>query len=165
MSLICFDTMIVVWGIQGWANNNQDSMIKRAKQAIINCQEGNHKIIIPSIVLAEILSGIDTEKRKDFHDLVSRNFLVIPFDTLAALEFANLWDNKVNRDKIKSNLDDKGIKITRAEMKADLMIISTAKSKKSEFIYSHDEKFISCAEGIIDVKYLPEIIDQKVLDL
>lgn len=163
MSLVCFDTMIVVWGIQGWANNNQDNMIDRARQAIVKCQEDNHKIIIPSIVLAEILSGIDTEKRKDFHDLVSKNFLVIPFDTLAALEFANLWDNKVNRDKIKSSIDDKGIKITRAEMKADLMIISTAKSKKSEFIYSHDEKLISCAEGIIDVKYLPEIVEQTVL--
>ena len=165
MSLVCFDTMIVVWGIQGWANNNQDIMIDRANQAIIDCQENNHKIIIPSIVLAEILSGIDAKTRKGFHELVSKNFLVIPFDTLAALEFANLWDNKINRDKIKSDLNGKGIKITRAEMKADLMIISTAKSKNSDFIYSHDEKLMSCAEGIIDVRYLPELIEQKVLKL
>ena len=45
--LVCFDTMMLIWGVQGVSTLGQESMIQRAKKYIKQLNEIKAKIILP----------------------------------------------------------------------------------------------------------------------
>jgi predicted nucleic acid-binding protein len=148
MDLVCFDTQIIIWGIKKDATPGQEDMIVKAEHLIQQCEEERIQIIVPAIVVAELLSGLKPESYSEFTAFMQRRFMVIPFDTQAALHFAVMWRNR------KQSLIDA---VTRTEMRTDYLIIATAKARGAKCIYSEDPHLSNFAQNYIEVKGLPSI--------
>jgi predicted nucleic acid-binding protein len=152
MSSVCFDTHILIWGVRGQATKGQEHNIEKARYLINQCGEEGIKIMVPSVVVAEFLCGVDPELSGAASQLMHDRFIVLPFDTQAALHFAEMWRNKKH---LKGEIG-----ISRAEIKADLMIIATAVARGAKCIYSEDVGLKNTAQGYIEVKPLPGIATQ-----
>lgn len=152
MSLVCFDTQVVIWSVKGEAKPGQEDMIPKARHLLQKCEDEGIKIVIPSIVIAELLSGLNPERHNDFSRTMQKRFIVPPFDTMAAAYFAKIWRSK---KQIRQELTDTKM-ATRAEMKADSMIVAIAVAHKVSCIYSHDEPLKKFAKGFVDTRELPE---------
>ncbi len=84
MSLVCFDTQIVIWGVKQEATPGQDVMIQKAKALIARCDADKVSVMLPSLVVAELLMAVDTTLHNDFIAFVNARFIVPTFDTNAA---------------------------------------------------------------------------------
>ncbi len=149
MDLVCFDTQIIIWGVKKQATIGQENNIEKAKYLIKLCEQDKIDVIVPSVVVAEILCGLEPDSRNPFVELMHHRFIAPPFDTQAALQFAHIWRNK---RQIQGEIG-----ISRAEMKADFMIIATAVVRGAECIYSEDVGLKKFAQDYIDVRPLPNI--------
>ena len=82
-------------------------------------------------------------------NLFKKQFIIAPFDALAASKFSLIWQANKPADDAKQIIREH---ITRAELRADSMIVATAVARKAECIYSHDKWIKTFAKGFIDVK-------------
>ncbi|NET33493.1 MAG: type II toxin-antitoxin system VapC family toxin [Cyanothece sp. SIO1E1] len=156
MELVCFDTHIIIWGVRGKATPGQEQNIYKAKYLISKCDEDGIKIMVPSVVVAEVLCALEPRLHSAVSELMHRQFIVPPFDTQAALHFAEMWRNR------KQPKDDSGI--SRAEMKADFMITAIAMARGAKCIYSEDVGLKKFAQDYINVRPLPSIERQMSLE-
>jgi hypothetical protein len=65
--MICFDTQILIWGVQGTSHPDQASMIERTRHYIAPLEQAKEQVMIPAPVLAEHLVGFepaDHERRR-----------------------------------------------------------------------------------------------------
>ena len=152
MEIVCFDTNILIWGIKGEATPGQEEMISKAKNLIKNCQDEKKTIIIPSVVVAEVLPSLDPRDYNDFITLLKKNFIVPPFDTQAAAQFARMWrSNKGIRQEVMNQ------GVTRDEIKADCLILAIAVARGGWCIYTHDGPMKTFAQNYIEVRGLPDV--------
>ena len=156
MDLVCFDTHIIIWGVRGKATRGQEENIEKAKYLIRKCEEDGIKIMVPSVVVAEVLCALEPRLHNAVSELMHRQFIVPPFDAQAALHFAEMWRNK------KRPKDESGI--SRAEMKADYMITAIAIARGAKCIYSEDTGLKKFAQDYIDVKPLPSVERQMSIE-
>jgi predicted nucleic acid-binding protein len=142
-------------GVRGKATAGQEDNIEKAKYLIRECERDGIKMMVPSIVVAEVLCALEPQLHSAVSEFMHRRFIVPPFDTQAALHFAGMW-SKQKQLKGKHG-------ISRAEMKADLMITATALAKGAKWIYSEDIGLRKFAHDYIEVRPLPSI--EKQLEL
>lgn len=137
-------------------------MIDRAQYLIEQCEEKKDKILVPSIVVAELLMGTNSAKHEQLIQLLERRFIIPPFDVQASAFFAKIWRQNKTTRKV---LIAEGL-ATRAELKADSMIVATAVAKKAWCIYSMDPHIRKFADGFVSVLTIPELpIEPTQLDL
>jgi len=158
MALICFDNHVLIWGIKEQSEKGQEHMIPRTKYFIENIDDKNDDVLIPAIIVAEFLIRIPTDLHATIINLFNRNWIIAPFDALAASKFSSIWQANNTSDEVKQ-LMNKGA--TKAELRADSMFVATAVSRKAECIYSHDKGVKAFAKGFIDVKEIPFIPQQQ----
>ncbi|MEI7669324.1 MAG: PIN domain-containing protein [Pseudomonadota bacterium] len=102
------------------------------------------KIIIPTPVLSELLVKADKE-RESIVSTIQKNsvFRIIPFDTLAAIEVAEIASNA-----IKTTGNKRGNETGEwAKIKYDRQIIGIAKVNRATAIYTDDDNLINCANS------------------
>jgi predicted nucleic acid-binding protein len=151
-SIICLDTNILIWGIKKVAPPGQEDMIYRAQDLIQKLDKSSSQVIVPSLVLAELLMPVKEEDHGKFFADISKQFIIVPFDTQAALHYATLWKSWREKNSEQQLGDNRP---TRAKMKTDFMIVATAVSRKAECIYSADSDIEKFAKGHIAVRKLP----------
>lgn len=160
MSVICLDNNLLIWGVQQISNPSQKEMIKKSI-AIIECIENKnaeqlkpfHKIIIPSIVLGEFLVGCkDAQVKRDFFKKIQTRFRVIEYTPIAAKLYSDIYQYLPNQ-QAKQIIKNDGI--TRANLKADLMIYATALSCKTSCIVTHDKGMQVVSEYMPDSHAVP----------
>ena len=154
MKLVCVDTHILIWGIREHVEDGQESMVYRTKAFFEWCKSNNTTIMVPSVVVGELLTAIESNHHAMVINLLETGFDIPSYDAKSAALFARLW-----REKKKSGLVGEiqsNLQATRQELKADCMIVATAISRNAEVIYSHDAKLKSFANGNIKVHELPE---------
>ena len=134
MSLICFDNHILIWGIKEQATIGQEDNIANTKR-FIEKLPSEDKVIIPSIVMAEFLLAIPQDLHAAVINLFQRSFIIAPFDAFAASKLALVWQSYKKPEIAKQITESQ---TTRAELRADAMIVATALAQKAECIYSHD---------------------------
>jgi len=156
MSLICFDNHVLIWGIKEQAKEGQEDMISLTKK-FIDSLDDNDPVLIPSIVMAEFLIPIPPEQHAMVINLFNKNFIIAPFDALAASKFSLIWQTNKPPEAAKQLIKDF---TTRAELRADSMIVATAVAQKADCIYSHDKGIKAFAKGFIDVKEVPFVPQQ-----
>ncbi len=161
MKLVCFDTQVIIWGIKGAATPGQENMIAKAKALIAKCEEQTVRIIVPSLVVAELLMALEPRIHNDFISFMNQHFIVPTFDLKAAAVFASLWRD---RQSVLGKLDLK-IDKTRAEMKADFMIVAVAIAQGADCIYTEDSLLEKFAQNRISVRSIPATREQLSLDL
>ncbi len=154
MDIVCFDTQVLIWGVQETSSSTQTEMIERAKYLIGQLSQSKTRIIVPSVVVGEFLLGIPSEDHAKVLNLMRESFLTAPYDLQAAARFASLWRERAANNSIKILQDDLGA--TRQELRADCMIVATALAQKASCIYSHDKRLKAFAGDAIQVIEIPK---------
>jgi predicted nucleic acid-binding protein len=152
MELVCFDTHILIWGVQKTARPQQQDMIPKTRRFLEHLDDKQIKAIIPSVVLSEFLMPIPADKMGIYLHKIDEKFLVIPYDAMAAIEFAKIWQSKNDDNTIQALRHDG---FSKHHLKVDGMIIATAVTQKASCIYSHDTGLKKLASGYIEVKEIP----------
>jgi predicted nucleic acid-binding protein len=151
--MICFDTSILIWGVQGHARTGQEEMIDRTRRYIAFLREQNEQILVPTPALAEYLQGFDNEDRKAQLAILERSFVIPAFDMPAAY--------------LAANLARKAAGIPRGEfpkqtVKTDLQIIAIAiHNRASKIITNERDHFVKLADGRIEISEVPNIHEQQ----
>lgn len=158
MSLVCFDNMVLIWGLRPETANPQDkAKIARADQLIKRLGSDGSSIMIPAIVVTEFLIGT-AGKEVEFLGILSKRFQIVPFDASAALIAAKLFLKHKNV-QMQSGNNSNGNSSTK--VKSDIQLVATAISRKVGVIYSHDG-FVrtlcgyDIQEHVTSVEELPE---------
>lgn len=163
MKLICLDSHPLIWGIREHAADGQEDMIYRTKAFFDECRKNNTIMMVPSIVVGELLTGIEPKHHPLIINLLHGSFQILPYDAQASALFAKLWREKKESGLVNVIKDE--LQATRQELKADCMIVATAIAKKAAAIYSHDKKLRNFANGNIDVREIPALQYQESLDI
>lgn len=150
MNLVCLDTNIVIWGIRKVAAVGQEEMMTRASNLFKLFEADKTVIIVPSIVVAEILSGLEPKFHQPFMTAIQSRFMMPSFDSHAAMLYAQVWQAYKNHQS--PSIEPPR---PREGLKADSFIIAIALANKASCIYSHDKHLKTMATGFIEVKTLP----------
>ena len=153
--MICFDTMTIIWGVQGAAKESQSDMVNRTKRYIQHLAEKNEKIMIPTPALTEYLVGFPPEEQINQRQVIERNFIVPSFDIAAVGVAAELLGNiEVIQEMRKKGEYDK------IRVSIDAQIIAIAIVNQAEKIISHDPNLMKLANKRIVVEDVPVIHTQ-----
>ena len=108
---------------------------QRVQQLIINLQNSKTKILIPTPVLAEILTEF-ADKSGEIIQVMEKTyqFQFAPFDKLAAIELGYFFHQAINEGDKKS-----GSKDTWQKVKFDNQIVAIAKTNGAKTIYTNDK--------------------------
>lgn len=155
--MICFDTMVLIWGLQKKARPGQERMIELASRYIASL-DARETVMIPSVVLSEYLTGFhDETTRREQAAIIAKRFFVAAYDAPAAALAADLLVSPAAQ-----TLKEEG---DRRRLKADAQIIGTAIHHGAEKIVTGNlAEYKALAAGRIDVIDIPIILVQNPLD-
>ncbi len=116
--MICFDTMVLIWGVQGSASSKQTEIVGRTKRYIASLADANERIIVPTPAVTEYLQFFDPRERRRQLQLLERHFIIVSYDLPAAYLAADLA-YKAGGPKATED-------IPRQAVKTDIEILATA---------------------------------------
>lgn len=154
--MICLDTMVLIWGVQGAARSRQEHMVERTRRFLRSLRADNEVLMVPTPALAEYLQGFQATDRRSQFVRLEEFFFLPAFDSASAYLAAELSRQKVVREAYRSG--------DRQAVKTDIQIIATAIVHGAERIVTHDvDDFRRVAGQRIRVSDVPSIAEQ--LDL
>jgi predicted nucleic acid-binding protein len=138
--IAALDTMSVIWGITHAVSSNKDvaTMQYRAHILIDMLQQDGAQIMIPSVVVAELLTGIDPKDHGNFLATLQTTCFCPPFDVRAAALAAKLW--------LEHRQLPAADQLNRRTLKADTIIVATAFTSGAKRFYTNDRKCRSLAK-------------------
>lgn len=149
MTIVCVDTQVLFWAIEGRGTNDQH-LLKEARDFVNWIIEIASHIIIPSIVVGELLVPIEDTHIVKTLNRIKKDWIVVDYDVRAAMKFAQMRRNHAFE---KRRLELRQLELaTRRELVADAMIIATAIVNDADIIYTYDEPMCKLADGWIDAK-------------
>lgn len=151
--ICCIDANIFIWGIKKQASPGQEEMLKRAEYLFQWMDDNKHRVMIPSIVVAEILAPESLEKQTVILDLINKNFMTPEFDLRAASKYAHMLMNKI--EELKKVAQKENIELQK--MKTDHLIIACAVANGANCIYTHDIGLKTFGQKYIEIKELPPL--------
>jgi predicted nucleic acid-binding protein len=161
--MICFDTAVLIWGVQGLAGtarteSDRDPMIDRTRRYVASLAGEGTRIMVPTPALAEYLRAFPSRDRRRQIELLDRHFFIAAFDLPSAYLAAGLA-RRVREEGAPEGL-------TRQAIEADLQIIATAVVHGARAIVTDEvEHCERLAAGRIRISAVPEIHEQTALDL
>lgn len=158
MSLVCLDTHILIWGIKREAAPGQENKIAMAQAFLKELEEDKDtRVMIPAPVIAELLTRVPHERHAAVNKLFESRFMVVPFDAAAAS-----WYGRIFQDKRAGTQDIKAAtpELTRRDILADFQIVAIAVAHQASCIYSYDQGLTKFADGYIEVRTMPEMVEQ-----
>lgn len=145
--VVAVDTNVLVWGMR---KKGPQDKVRHARYLFTELEYAKAQIIIPSIVVAEYLAPISPRDRGTVVAAMSERFRIEPFDVKDAVTAAELWDlGKAGRQMQHSN--------ARTTLRADTLIVATAKNHGATEFYTEDDDCYAMAEKIMKAKRLPTI--------
>jgi predicted nucleic acid-binding protein len=96
-------------------------------------------LCIPSVVVSELLAGVDPSKHAKLLADFDKRFFCPPFDVRSAGLAARLWQFERGLPGASSGLP-KDQRSDRRVLKSDILIVATAKAAGATTFYSHEEK-------------------------
>lgn len=132
---VTLDTNVLIWGLKFGSGNTAPrvaEMQRRAGILLADLEQDRETIVVPNIVVAELLLAIDPKEHGKFIGELQSRFFIPSFDLRAVPVAAALW--QAHRKLPKAD------QISRTVLKADAMIIATAKVSGVKIFYSEDRK-------------------------
>lgn len=155
--LLCIDTNVMIWGIlQNGKTDDEKRMIEKASFFFESGFQANKTFAISVITFSELMVGIPPEDRDPYIDLISRNFVLIPFSENAALKAADIF--REQRLKMKSAYHG-----VRGVLRQDIQILASAVAFGNVKLITEDVAFSKLAEQYIPVCGLPEPPPEQLL--
>lgn len=156
--MICLDTMVLIWGVQGAARAGQEPMIDRTSRYIRSLRADKTRIMIPTPAVAEYLQGFAEPERGRQLELLARRFVIPAFDLPACYLAADL----ARRARESSPTGG----ASRQAIKTDLQIIATAVVHGAQRIVTDEvSQFERLAAKKIEITGVPDVHEQAELDL
>lgn len=162
--VVCLDTHILIWGIQGEALPEFSSMVAMTQEFLKKLDKEGVKAIVPAPVVWEFLMGIDMDRAKSALEVLHKRFRIIPFDARAAFAANEIWQ-KNNEEKKLSGEDWHSFSGGKNKAKIDCQIIAIARVSGASIIYSHDGDMEKLAQGFVEVREVPMLPVQTELGL
>lgn len=150
--IVGIDTMVLIYAgvvpAKDGAQIDQDLTV-RAKILLHMMQRQSATIVLPSVAVAELLVPIPTAKHGAFLSNLQTYFLCPAFDLKAASIAADLFaeHSKLERTERYTN---------RQTLKADVLIIATAKSAGATKFYTHETPCRRLASKVMNAYALPD---------
>lgn len=164
--LAVIDSNIFIWGIKGYATEGQEGLKAKSAGLIRWLSDNDYKLLLPIPQLVELMSYVPVDEQSNILDFIDKRFILAPFDNLAASKCSELIHSILTIEELIEYR--KAQKITKAKLKYDSMIVSTAIVRNVERIYTDDKDLVKFAGGQIDVKLLndvPEYLSQSSIPL
>lgn len=146
MAVVCLDTNVLSW-IFKTCSDSQVEKMNRTEELLRTLQKTKTVVAIPSIVLAETLCLVDDDMLQNFLNEIKKNFLVFPFNELAAYHYRRI--TREHRD-----MKTVGARWSKS---ADVKIIATAIAGVATCLYSEDADMINISKGFLNVQCLPPL--------
>ncbi|MCH7525848.1 MAG: PIN domain-containing protein [Planctomycetes bacterium] len=138
-------------------NPAQEDLQRRATILLQQLEEDKSEIVVPTVVVAELLAPVDPQKHGDFIAELRRRFICPPLDLQSASVAAELWQK---HRKLPSKE-----RLKRLTLKADALIVATAKVAGARVFYSHDPKCRRLARLVdLESKDLPTHHENLFID-
>ena len=141
------DTMTLIWGLTKdnprRGNQRQANLAEMQVRSLILLDilnEEKQEIVIPTITVAELLVKVPLDKHESFISEIQSRFFCAPFDLRASAVAARLW--------VQHRELPKAEQIARSVLKADIMIVATAKVAGVTRFFSHERKCRRLAEMV-----------------
>jgi predicted nucleic acid-binding protein len=139
-------------------------MRRRAKLALRILEDAGADLYIPSIVVSELLAGIDSPKHARVLAEFDSRFFCPSFDTKACALAARLWQYERGLPGVSAGLP-RHEQTDRRVLKSDILIVATAKVAGVTVFYSHEEKCRRlAAEAGMEARDLPTTSGNFVTD-
>lgn len=156
MKRVCLDNHMLIWGVRGYSTQGQEDRVGRARDLFQELDDADAEILVPSVVVAEFLAGVPQPRHVELLDVLNRRFQIPPFDVRTAAVAAALWREAAERNPHLKDLVRESFPGTeKAKIKADMMILATALTRKADILYTHDGPLRKIAEERIEVRDLP----------
>lgn len=148
--LLCIDTNVMIWGIlRNGRTEREKEMIEKAASFFENGFKEGKIFAISVITLSEFMVRIPPEERDQYIELISGNFVLIPYSEDAALKTADIFREQYAEMKSKYH----GM---RGILHADLQILASAVVFGGVKLITEDGAFRELAAKYIPVSGLPE---------
>lgn len=152
---VAVDAMVLMWAMRALSTARKRSstdddlaLQQRAWMLLEMLHDEQRQVVVPTIAVAELLTGIPHAQHGQFVAELQQRFFMPPFDVRAASVAAKLWQD--HRGLPKSD------QLARSVLKADAMIVATAKVAGATDFYSHERKARRLAElAGLNAKDLP----------
>lgn len=149
---IAIDSMVLIYaGIVPSKNNNESDAVKElsVRSKILLHEHQNDTIILPTVAIAEVLVPVPEEHMGTLAAVLSEKFVCPSFDLRASAIAATLWASHKELPRNRQYKD-------RHVLRADTLVISSAKSAGAKKFYSHDAKCRTLASQIMEAYDLPK---------
>lgn len=149
--MIGIDSMILIYA--GWGPRKSDKVSSNAEELGVRSKlllHMNRKdiIVLPTVAISEILVPVSPAQRGVLLAKLTDRFLCPPFDLPAAAIAADLWSRHKTLPK--------NLQYTKRQvLRADTMIVATAKVAGATKFYSHDRKCRALANMVMTGCELP----------
>jgi len=140
----------MIWGIlQNGKTEREKMMIQKASSFFEKGFSEGKTFAISVITLSEFMVRIPPEERDPYIELISKNFVLIPYSENAALKNADIFRDQYL--KIKSKYHG-----MRGILRPDMQILASAVVFGNVKLITEDGAFKELAEKYIPVSGLPE---------
>ncbi len=128
-ALVCIDTQTLVYAIQ---QEGDPELRERARWLFQDLDEQGVGVMLPALVLAEYLIKVPAAARPDVvHRLSTRFDFIAPFDARCVVLAAELEEGGRDLRRV-------GEPGSRRALRADAVIVATAKTHGAAAFHSHD---------------------------
>lgn len=135
--MICIDTMVLIWGVQKYAQKDRDKEVNEnielAGTFIKHIAKEGESIIIPAPVVMEYLAGLEDSVRSKHLAILDNFGTIASLDTKASALAAKLhrrYQNKINKRIPKGE---------KPRIATDTMILAIALSQNASMIVTHNQ--------------------------
>jgi predicted nucleic acid-binding protein len=154
--MICFDTTVLIWGVQGSARGGAE-IVDRTRRYIDSLAKDNERIMIPTPAVTEYLQVFGPDDRRRQLEILARHFVIQAFDLPSAFLAADIA-YKTGAPKVSKD-------VTRQAVKTDIEILATALVHgASSLITDNKRHFDKLAVGRhIKISEVPTVAEQRKL--
>jgi len=165
--MICFDTCVLIWGIQDSGNpSTEDPDVLRTREYIKQLAEKRETILIPTPAIAEYLVRIPATDHHIEIEKFRRFFQIQTLNDQAVSIAADLQSRRGFKTITEKYAKDTGVpnNIARPLVKIDALILGIAIANKATHIVTNDTKHMEAlAHGRIKVIEVPSVDVQNEL--
>lgn len=153
--MICIDTNVLIWGVQGVSRPDQEVMIGRTQRYLRQLSRDNERVMVPSVVVGEYLQGFPDNEHDAQLGVLSANFFLPPYDARCASLAAQL------QSAGQPSHGQAGVRIT---FKSDVQIIATAICHgATKIVTANHDEYRRIAGNRILVSDVPDVWEQRDL--
>jgi predicted nucleic acid-binding protein len=146
--IVCLDTNIVIWGILGQGKAEDELKREKAVYLLEMLQQQNDRVLLPTIVLAEVVAKVSPPDRAEVVSKLSSACEIVPFDAGSAMEFSTV--RTVGMKK-------KSREFPRKEISLDSLIVAICRRQDVQILYTNDDNLRKLAAHFMRVEELPNI--------